>query len=243
MPNVIRLNRNSAAVCLILGLSAPSQAAGISTSLAEPEPVVAATTWQGFHVGVRVGYGFGGDDEVGHRSPDGRLVASPGTLDIDGFTYGLRLGWRGERPFANRAFVYGVELGFDGSTIEDAFDLNGYAASSELDNLWGLRLKLGQTDPSKQTLFYGILGYVWGEVDYAVTGAKGGSTIALDTSENMSGFTIGLGVEHKLTDNISLTADWEYMELGDQTLTDGAGATTKATPSFQNIGFGFNYRF
>lgn len=230
-------------VLLVAGLAVPASAGNIAPIVIEQEPVVAETVWAGLYAGARLGYGFDGDDEVGHRTPAGRLVASPGRLEIDGVSYGLRLGWRGEVSLGRPAFVYGVELGYDGGGIEDSFTSNGYAAKSELNDLLGLRLKLGRTDISRQTLFYGILGYVRGDFDYSVAGATGGDAIALQSQDDYDGFSVGLGVEHRLTDRMSLTAEWEYLDFGDQTLTDGVGATTKATPSFKTINIGLNYRF
>lgn len=215
----------------------------------EKEPVVVAPAapsangWQGFYAGARLGYAFGGDDRVGHRNASGVMVnPSAGDLDVEGVNYGFRLGWRGERRLSRRSFVYGIELGYDRGDVSQSFS-SGYNGSTELNHLLGLRLKSGVTSQSGQTLFYGILGYVQGDFDYAVSGSTGGSAINLDTSYDTDGYSLGLGVEHLLSENWSVNAEWEYYDFGSKTLTDGGGATTKATPDHNNLQVGVNFRF
>lgn len=231
------------AIGLAAVLTGPVMAGTIEPIPLEQEPVVVETDWSGFYGGARIGYGFNGNDEVGHRTAAGRLVASPGSLDIDGVTYGLRLGWRQQIDMGRPAFVYGFELGYDAGSVDDSFSANGYDASSEMNGLLGLRVKLGRTNVSRQTLFYGIVGYVRGDFDYTVAGSTGADAIALNTSDDLDGYSLGLGVEHKLSESLSLTAEWEYLEFGSQTLTDGAGASTEATPKFHNISVGLNLSF
>lgn len=216
----------------------------------EKEPVIVppaaptANGWQGFYGGAKLGYAFGSDDTVGHRDPGGVMVTrDAGDLGDEGMNYGLRLGWRGERQLTRRSYVYGIELGYDRGDVSESFSSGVYTASTDLNHVLGVRLKSGITSQSGQTLFYGILGYVHGDIDYAVKGTAGGDTIDLDTSYDTDGYSVGLGVEHLLSENWSVNAEWEYYNFGSKTLTDSGGSSTVATPDYNNLQVGVNFRF
>ncbi|MBI6630053.1 outer membrane protein [Pontibaca salina] len=225
-------------------LGGTAQAGNVEPVIVEPVVTAPANpNWEGFYLGGKVGYAFGGEDRVGFRDPSGTLVErSVGTLEYSGFNYGLRLGWRGQHNMAERAFVYGAELGYDRGNVKDSFS-RGYSASVDTNHVLGLRLKSGFTNKSGNTLFYGILGYVRGDFDYAVNGTTGGDSIDLDTSFNTDGYSIGLGVEHMLNERWSVNAEWEYLEFDRRRLDDDSGDFTTATPKYNNLQLGVNFRF
>jgi len=211
---------------------------------ADPVVVAAYPSWQGFYVGGSAGFAFGADDRVGHRDPSGVLVTPrAGDLDNEGFTYGAQLGWRGERESRGRSFVYGVELGYDRIDAGESFANGTYTASTDLNGVLGVRFKSGFTSKSRNTLLYGIVGYVHGDFDYALNGTAGGDTIALNTSFDSGGYSLGLGVEHLLSESWSVNAEWEYYDFGSKTLFDADGSSTIATPKYNNIQVGLNFRF
>lgn len=242
-PSALRLPLIAASVVFACAAGGAARAGNIEP-LVEPVVMPAELTiWEGFYVGGSIAYAFSGDDEVGHSDPAGRLLVSPSTLEQHGVNYGLRLGWRGQRAMTDRAFVYGIELGYDIGEADDSFDVGGYSASVEMNNVISVRLKSGFTNKAGDTLFYGILGYVRGDFDYAVAGTTAGDTIALDTTFESDGFSVGLGVEHMLNDRWTVNLEWEYLEFGSERLYDGGGSSTRATPKYNNIRVGVNYRF
>ena len=238
-----KIKQAGAALFMLVGFAGAANAGSLDTPQVDPQPMVSSSGWEGYYAGTRLGFGFAGDDEVGHRSAAGILLTTPGKLALEGGLYGLRMGWRREKAYRNTSVVFGGELSYERGNLEDSFDKNGYEASSKLDNLWGMRFKVGGTTPSRETLFYGILGYARAEFDYEVAGATGAEVIDLDTNTDLGGYIVGLGVEHKLSDPLSVTAEWEFMEFGSTKLTDSAGAVTSATPKFQNFSIGLNYSF
>lgn len=223
--------------------STAAVAGNVTPVVVEPAVQAPALVWEGFYAGGSLGYASGGDDQVGHRAPSGANVASPGTLNPGGFNYGLRLGWRGERPLESRSFVYGVELGYDGGSIEDDFSTATHNAAVELNGALSLRLRSGFTNESRNTWFYGMLGYTRGDFDYRVSGTAGGDTINLDSGFDSDGWSAGLGAERMLNDNLSLTFEWEYTEFDSVVLFDAGGSSTKATPKYNNFRVGLNFRF
>ncbi|MFD3191199.1 outer membrane protein [Sedimentitalea sp. HM32M-2] len=234
----------AAAMALVLGgAAATAQAGNVAPVPADPAVITPAPVWRGVYAGASVAYAFNGDDRVGHRNPGGAMVAVPGTLEQSGVNYGLRLGWRGERSQGARSFVYGVELGYDAGKADDSLATATHTASVSLNNVLSLRLKSGLTNAARNTLFYGILGYARGDFDYAVAGTAAGDTIAINTGLSANGYVLGLGAERQLTDRLSLFGEWEYLNFGSQRLTDANGSSTQATPKYQNIRIGLNYRF
>lgn len=233
-----------AGVLAACAVSGAAHAGNLEQVPVDPVVVVAAPTWQGFYVGGTAGYAFGADDRVGHKNPAGVLVTRrAGDLDGEGFNYGVQLGWRGERALSRGSFVYGIELGYNGGDVDDSFVNGGYTGSVDLNHVLGLRAKTGLTNQSGNTMVYGILGYVHGDFDYAVNGTAGGDTINLNTAYDTDGYSIGLGVEHLLSDSWSVKAEWEYYNFGSKTLFDAGGSSTVATPTYSNVQLGLNFRF
>ncbi|GGH23536.1 outer membrane immunogenic protein [Cribrihabitans marinus] len=229
--------------------SPPEVRAG-SPEKALEEPVVVAPRgpahdWSGFYAGGSIGYAFNGDDDVGHRAPGGRTLPSPGSLELNGATYGLHLGWRWQRqvPTTLRQFVYGIELGYETGEISDSLSDGTYTASSELDDVLSLRLKSGITDKSNRMLFYGSVAYVRASARYALSGTAGGDTIGIDQGFDTDGYALGLGVDYLLTERLVLGVGLEYANLTSQVLSDAGGSSTKVTPQFTTFRLGLSYRF
>lgn len=241
--NFVRTTRIAAVTVAFCVCAVAAQAGNVAPVPADSAVLAPAPIWRGGYVGANIAYAFNGDDRVGHRSPAGAMVAVPGTLEQSGINYGLRLGWRGERASGARSFVYGVELGYDAGKADDSLATATHTASVSLNNVLSLRLKSGFTNSARNTLFYGILGYARGDFDYAVAGTAAGDTIAINTGLSMNGYVLGLGAERQLTDRLSLFGEWEYLNFGKQRLTDAGGSSTQATPKYQNIRIGLNYRF
>ncbi|WP_313352858.1 outer membrane protein [Paracoccus sp. (in: a-proteobacteria)] len=200
---------------------------------------VPAFNWQGVYAGGAIGYSFNGDDRVGITPPDNGTVYTPGSVDISGMSWSLYLGYRWQREAQGRQIVFGPELAYEGGNASDSFDSNGVSASSELDRLLSLRWKTGLLNEAQDTLFYGTIGYAHGKFDYSVDGA--GMDYRGDFTDNA--WTVGLGIEKKLNERVSLFGEWEFRQFGKTVLSDAAGYTTRATPEHHNIRIGVNISF
>lgn len=245
-PRIIETRRYLASTALAVAFGFTTAAHAGSPETVIVEPVVTAPalpSWAGFYLGGNVGYAFDGSENVGHRDESGAFVTQQqaGTLDYEGFNYGLRLGWRGQRAMAARSFVYGIELGIDGGDVSDSFSTADYDASVDMNHVLGIRAKSGLTNRTGDTLFYGTLGYVHGDFDYTLK--ETAAAIDLDRSFSTDGYAVGLGIEHMINDRWSVNAEWEYLEFSGKRLYDGNDHSTKATPKFHNIQLGVNLRF
>ncbi|WP_312530799.1 outer membrane protein [Paracoccus sp. (in: a-proteobacteria)] len=213
------------------GYSAPVVEAAVAPVI---EVAPAAGDWQGGYAGVTLGYAFAGKDRVGVNEGGAGGVTDLKKLDLSGANAGVRVGYRWQKD----RWVFGPELGFEGGNVKDSFTDGGYEASSKIKNVLALRMKTGY-EVSPDMLVYGIAGVARAKVDYKVTGAD----IDVNDSFSRTGYVVGLGVEKKLTERMSLTGEYEYANFGKETLEDAAGTVTKATPKYSNVKVGLNFRF
>lgn len=236
------------AVCLTAAscLVSTSWAGNPKPSLGDSEvlsPASSAFDWRSFYIGGSFGYGFGVSDRVGHRTPAGALLANAGTLSVDGFNYGLRLGWRNWATIRSRKWVYGMEIAYRQGDVGGTTRVAGRSSEVNIDETLSLRFRSGLTNQADTLWVYGILGYVRSEIEYSVVGTISGDSIDVDDVSDRSGFVLGLGVERLLKDDVSLTFDVEFTEFGSYRLEDLEGSSTIATPSFWNFRLGLNYSF
>ncbi|WP_347139130.1 outer membrane beta-barrel protein [Paracoccus sp. SSK6] len=241
------------ATCTLGTLSAASGAlaGGYVAPVAEPvvaAPVVEAapvSDWAGGYAGGSIGYSFGGGDEVGLDLYESDTLVQRGTnlgsVDVKGVTAGLHAGYRWQRD----NWVFGPELWIEGGSVDatETVDFGGAIdVESTVNYIVGLQLKTGYV-VNPQTLVYGTAGAVYGDFDYTLSDAAGSETVNYDAS----GYSLGLGVERKLRDNLSVFAEWQYRSFGKTEVTydlgDGDALKTRATPEHHNIKVGVNFRF
>lgn len=216
------------------------------------EPVVAPTVevqpvgeWAGAYAGGSIGYSFGADDEIGLDLYSGDTLIQRntdlGAADLKGVTAGLHAGYRWQRD----NWVFGPELWIEGGSVDgsDSFLLRGVEAEleSSLNYAVGLQFKTGYA-VNPQTLVYGTAGAVYGDFDYDLELAGASESVNFDAT----GYSLGLGVERKVRDNLSVFAEWQYRNFGDTEVEFGDGTqslVSKATPEHHNIKVGVNFSF
>lgn len=223
----------TASAAAIVAMAGASFAGGFVAPVTEPPVIVApeapVANWAGGYVGGSVGYAFGADDEIGLNDS-----SALGQVDVKGVNAGLHAGYRWQR----NNWVFGPELWVEGGSV-DATDTVTFAGasrevSSEVNYLLGLQLKTGYI-VNPQTMVYGTAGFVRGDFDYSLDDDTQGY------SEN--GYSLGLGVERKLRENLALFAEWQYRNFGKTDITFGDGTTTRATPEHHNVKVGVNFSF
>ena len=179
-----------------------------------PEPPVAppvafapAATWSGVYVGAFAGYNFGQFDP--------RVGATALTdTDADGFVGGAFAGIN----FQNGAFVYGAEadLGYSGADGTEATT----GAVAEQGVFGSLRARLGYSfDP---LLVYATAGGAATQAEVTLGGVS-------DENTHL-GWTVGVGAEALLTDNIFGRIEYRYTDYEDKDFDLGG---TVVTSGFQ----------
>ncbi len=232
----------SAPLALAGGIAA--HAGGYIAPIVEPAvaPLVEVTPagdWAGAYAGVTLGYAFKGKDRVGLENPaipgDQR---SYGTLDLSGANAGVHVGYRWQKE----KWVFGPQLGYEAGNIKDSVNEGGYESSSKIKDVIALRFLTGYT-VRPDTMIYGIAGVARAKVDYAVEGDGLNGPSDINDTYTRTGYIVGLGVEKKLTERVSLTGEYEYANFGKETLTSTSGLDTEATAKYNNVKVGLNFRF
>ncbi|WP_018687513.1 outer membrane protein [Ahrensia kielensis] len=190
-----------AAVAALL-IAAPAIAADAIE--APPEPPVSnyveaapANTWSGIYGGASLGYSWGKFDTSG------------GDVDTNGISGLGFVGVNGQ----SGSIVYGVEgdLGYS-----DAKESIGGGAEIKQGLFGSARARLGYAfDPF---MLYGTAGV-------AATQAKVSDTTGSDENTHL-GWTVGVGGEALVTENIFTRVEYRYSDYGSKDYNTGAGGTS-----------------
>ncbi|MFM9942447.1 MAG: outer membrane protein [Hyphomicrobiaceae bacterium] len=151
----------------------------------------------------------------------------------------------------NRHWVIGGQFSYDWSRSQTEASIReqGITANASLmaiDRMWfgGARLGFLVTD---QTLVYGLLGYSWLSVeDLKFSASNGGNTVSARLPlPSSQGVTIGGGIEHKLSHNVSLRAEYRLTDYGREIIFHDPGNNISVTGQAQShvARLGAFYRF
>jgi outer membrane immunogenic protein len=185
-----------------------------------------AHDWAGAYVGVNAGYAFGDFDTDGAATSDDPTYSGEGALGGFQIGYNRQLG----------SLVIGVEGDLQAADIENSTTGAGATTTTtSLDWFSTARGRVGYAFDS--TLFYGTGGLALGGVETSVSGAGGDSD-----DKVLMGFAAGAGVEQAVTDNISLKAEYLYVDLQDKQFETGTN-DTNAEWDGHVMRFGANLKF
>jgi outer membrane immunogenic protein len=228
----------------------------------EPAPVVVAPevfNWTGFYIGVHGGIGGGNFDTtfreylVETDVPAIAAVSGYGT-DFSDNAFG---GFGGVQAGYNYQFatnwVAGIEADFAGSGIsakhEETYYYDGeydgsFNYEEKIDWFGTIRGRLGYAWDN--VLFYGTGGAAYGKIK--VSGSYDGEgSDSFSESSTQWGWTAGAGVEYGITKNITLKAEYLYVDLGSMTAQnvalDSLPGEAKFDAAFHTLKAGLNYKF
>lgn len=167
---------------------------GLAAPVAPTTQAPAIHIWSGPYAGAFVGYNTRNFDQSGGASFDG-----------DGFVGGVYTGYN----LQTDRLVYGLEADVGGA----GFSADGFAPAT------------GAEIEGNSNLFGSLRARVGYDVDPFLIFATGGVTAARselssngfsDSKDNI-GYTIGAGVEAKITDDISTRLEYRYSDFGSKT--------------------------
>lgn len=161
-----------------------------------PAPILDAApvaTWAGPYLGLQLGYGFGGRT----NADDGLATNRIGT---DGWLGGAFGGFN----FQNGQFVYGIEGDLNYNNLDGSNA--GIASRTRLDGSLRARAGMAVTD---DVLIYGTAGGAAEQL--RVSDAVG------SVKKTMTGYTVGAGVDARLTDQVFARTEYRYTDYGSKT--------------------------
>ncbi len=190
-----------------------------------------------------------------------------------GFVGGGQVGYAYQ--FSNDVVV-GVEADIDASTIKARDTISGSAVTaanntgavdatigSQIDYIGTVRARLGMSALDGRVMPYITGGMAYGQVKSSASfdtsgftvGEIGGVSIpagaAISQTATRVGWTLGAGADVALTDQLSLRAEYLYVDLGKSRLADAdfdvgdnnIVGTLDRTTTAHLVRVGFNYRF
>ena len=237
---------------LLLALPLPAVAADQVDYVAPAYDAPLATyyDWTGFYIGAHGGYNWS-KNKYNHveTSGVGGSVTSSEHFKVDpsGWSGGFHAGYL--HQFNH--FVLGAEVGY---TFHDADDhaftnLSSFARSREtsIDDIWNISAKAGYA--WDRTLGYVKAGYANTEVTYTNRRLDTGAIVGR-SDDRVGGFIIGAGVEHALTDNWILGAEYSFtkFDVNNQQQHDLTGQPVAAFNSSNhlsshNVNLRLSYKF
>lgn len=224
------MHRSGIALFALVALSAPAMAADLGGWVppATQSPImsgVMATQWTGFYAGVSGGYGWG------TTTNDPALPGGTVDNNSSGWLLGAQAGYNMDMG----GFVLGAEADLQWANIGYSEPIAGGTYTARTDMFGTFRARAGV--PVGQVMPYATLG-----------GAVGRGTAEIDTgvitskTVNHFGWTAGVGIEAQATANLSVKAEYLYVDLGSQNYA-GVGANPDVGHRFSVIRAGVNYKF
>lgn len=232
-----------------------------STDEAPVEPSAPAASWTGGYVGAGLGLGAANNVITISEGP----ALPPGLFDFEldgtGHTGAVVSVIGGYDVQLGSKFVGGLFIDYSKASLdhEDTLELaiGPLNATAELQVEFEDMLMIGGrlgylTSPT--TMIFGSAGYARAElsettIDATLFGTS--ASIVLFDDRTFSGFFLGGGVETRITENISLTAEYRYLNLGAEDMTllpndfpeINEFVSTEFEPSLQIGRVAITYRF
>ena len=220
---------------------------------APPQVAPAAINWTGWYVGLNAGYGNNYQDTtVAGVDPISSLVVQSGA--VPGAMSAQQSGWLGGGQIGYNwqysQIVFGIETDIQFADVKGSatqvlttgpIGLPASLTSTTQTNLdWfgTLRARAGFL-VSDRALLYATGGLAYGSVDHGASAVLqtpfgiAGSAIG-NTSDVKTGWTLGAGMEYALLPNITLKAEYLYVDLGN------IGSSYTANILGTNISFASN---
>jgi outer membrane immunogenic protein len=241
------MKRGIQALALAAAMSAAAPALAADLSAPPPLPYKAGPfarplyDWTGFYIGVHGGAGWSGTRA---SDPTGANFAPLGTsLDISG--KGALVGGQLGYNIQNGSWVFGVEGDFSYTDIRgnttSTLVVPNVGLTTRLNWLGTVTGRLGYA--WDRTLLYAKAGTAFGNLTYDITPP----VAVFEGKDSRVGWTIGAGAEFAVWDNLSIKAEYNYLDLGTRTVTAtspaGGPFPADAKVTEHMIKLGANYRF
>lgn len=186
---------------------------------------VSATQWSGFYAGVSGGHGWGTT-----------TVAPAITGGIENNSGGWLIGGQAGYNMDMGGFVLGGEADLQWSNIGYSEPIAGGTFTAKTDFFGTLRARAGV--PIGQVMPYGTVGLAYGRAS-----ATEETGISATQSNNHIGWTAGVGIEAQATANLSIKAEYLYVDLGSQSYNQLLGGARDIGQRFGVVRAGVNYKF
>lgn len=212
--------------------------------------LLAESKFDGAYIGAHLGYIKGDHDEM-----EANYGAAPhwwvDNINPKGINLGIYTGFN--KIFTNN-FLLGIEANIEDINAKDKKNGywegnidNGYPVKVSYDYATSLKARLGYVFNQDSTMLFLTAGGALAKIKTGLYNEDG--TIVLDSSNHLySGWTAGFGLEHAISQAISLKAEYVHSDLGSHTMHNtvycgGSDCYDKITAKYDSIKAGLHYRF
>lgn len=196
---------------LFSGVSALALTLGIGAGTVNADETTAspsACAWDGSYAGGHGGVGWTEADAVEVGSGPVPFV------DLDGILFGVHVGHNWQCSYSNNV-VFGVEADADVLLgMDESVGGGSSAIFGDIDFLAAIRGRLGVVI-RENTLLTANAGVAFVDSDQGTATA---------TFSHDVGGVVGVGLEHKVSDNVSFRGDASYYFFGEETFVDTGGS-------------------
>ncbi len=208
---------------------------------------VGAQTWTQVYGGLGVGVNaFTGQADLIDKSTGSSVLSGGGPFGADiGATAMLGADYQ-----VGSRFLIGGFAAYDwsGAAIKMRFNeasagVTANASVVSIQDMWTVGGRAGML-LGRDTLLYGLVGYSWIRVDDLTASLTSGGTtnsvrLPLPSSQ---GVTLGAGVEHKLSNNVSLRAEYRTTDYGRETIFENGNLAVTGSARSHLARIGAFYR-
>lgn len=220
-------------------------------------PYVAAPVplWTGFYAGINGGGSFGASENLRVNNEFDFTQADIGQFFRDGGFGGGQIGYNFSGFGWGNQVVLGIETDIQGSGMNSSFDRNdlnysfapaSFHASQDINYFGTVRGRLGYAFGN--ALIYATGGLAYANIDTKVSilgTAGGGFTNSLNSNQLETGWVVGGGVEYLFTPCWSAKVEYQFIDLGSQTIaglaSDGIVDRMPVDNNFNTVRAGINY--
>jgi len=205
-----------------------------------------------FYVGINGGGSFGASNNLTLSNSRDPSLADIGQFYRDSGFGGVQLGYTSAGFGWGNRVVFGLETDFQGAGIDSSLtraDLNYdfrpafFDASQSIDFFGTVRVRIGYA--FDRALVYATGGWAYGDVQTTVNINHGFNNFKSDAVD--TGYVVGGGVEYRFAPCWSAKVEYQYIDLGTQTITgvasDGSVDYLNVYNNFSTVKVGINYHF
>jgi outer membrane immunogenic protein len=210
-----------AVAIVTLTVVAPASAADVPVKAPNAATTAPVYNWTGFYIGVEGGGGWA-DANTTVTTPSGMLFSTGDRFNTNHLAGGFG-GFAVGADYQDSNWVFGVKGAYDWANIsgsELTFSTNTGTNLTDGQKLNWVAMVVGRIGyaPTRNLLVYADTGAAWaGSKRAGVNVSTAGVLLATHAgSETLSGWTIGVGEEYLITRNISLLAQYNYVDFGTQ---------------------------
>lgn len=197
----------------------------------------AAVTWSGFYAGVNLGYGWSAEsDQLACTGACSASGAPFGGVSPAGWFGGVQAGYNFQ-GFGYSPLLIGIETDIQASTIiGQGSDAAGEFFKSRLQALGTVRGRIGYAMNCALVYFTGGLAY--GSVDNEAVSAA----FVNNPNNVATGYALGGGIEYKFWRDLSVKAEYLYVNLGkNEPVGYIAAGGTARDDAFNTVRVGLNW--